>query len=246
MNKYTIHFLATMLSYLEDQQEDLEAKSVYDFTDDFKYAADKFVTAFRDYLIDLGYDNVDTSTEGALLGGNLFLSLCGTGCGFCDCYDEKWRKVHAIAKDWAKSGGKELRFEDLTLFVNDDGRIDLDCTKPCIDEERAKLFAFPASFAATSPKQQEKAEHPPKSWHKELVRNDHAYIVDDVTGRTAAVVFDPADADVMAAAPDLLYAAERVLKIWDDLYSSYADPYEREDWKALEKAIARAKGGQKC
>ena len=51
-----------------------------------------------------------------------------------------------------------------------------------------------------------------------------------------------ANARLIAAAPELLDAAEGCLQIFDDLYHSSADPGEIKIFGLLRKAIAKAKG----
>lgn len=83
-----------------------------------------------------------------------------------------------------------------------------------------------------------------KSWYITSTTNiaGQAFVADENTGRTVAVVYDKKDAALVAAAPKLLAALEEVADIWNDLYSNAADPYEKLAWRKANKAIKEAKG----
>ena len=83
-----------------------------------------------------------------------------------------------------------------------------------------------------------------KSWYITSTTNvaGQAFVADENTGRTVAVVYDKKDAALVAAAPKLLAALEEVADIWNDLYSNAADPYEKLAWRKANEAIKEAKG----
>ena len=83
-----------------------------------------------------------------------------------------------------------------------------------------------------------------KSWYITSTTNiaGQAFIADEDTGRTVAVVYDNKDAALVAAAPKLLAALETVANIWSDLYHNQADPEEKLAWHMANEAIGEAKG----
>jgi len=62
------------------------------------------------------------------------------------------------------------------------------------------------------------------------------------TGKTVALTYDPKDAPLVAAAPELLAVLEGVIQLWDDLYCHESDPGEQEVWGRVRALIAKAKG----
>jgi len=145
MNKDTKDFLETLL-WLADSPDEKERrfinKTVFDFSDKFVEAVDKFMSAFRRHLNGKGW--TDRKIDGAerSFGGNVFFSLSGHGCGFFDDRDEDISGLQEVIKEWA--GGN--RFEELEymLDVGEDGKIDLSFIPSAIDEYRAEWFAIPA------------------------------------------------------------------------------------------------------
>lgn len=86
-----------------------------------------------------------------------------------------------------------------------------------------------------------------KNWYVTSTTNiaGQAFIADEDTGRTVAVVYDNKDAALVAAAPKLLAALETVANIWGDLYHNEADPEEKLAWRCANEAIKEAKGWNK-
>ena len=68
-------------------------------------------------------------------------------------------------------------------------------------------------------------------------------IIDECTGRTVAVSYDKKDAPLIAAAPDLLEAAETLLMDAIDRNECFDEDTGNmfDDWKALDEAINKAK-----
>ena len=149
MNQDTTDFLATLLFLADDPEYDrarpLERKTVHDFAEPFKAAAERFLDAFRAHLADKGYSRERLNDLERSFGGNVFLSLSGHGAGFFDDSEPDLAAIHQIVKAWA--GGS--RFEELEtmLEVNEAGKIDLAILPEQLDALRAELFGVPEDTA---------------------------------------------------------------------------------------------------
>ena len=141
MKQHTSDFLATLLWVADGPDLDerpLANMSIYDFSDAFVEAVEKFIDAFLDHLVKIGYDTSLLGKAERSLGGNVFLSLSGHGCGFFDDNNEDIAALHDVLKTWAGSH----RFEELEhrLWV-ENGKIDLDVKDEFLAEARAKMFS---------------------------------------------------------------------------------------------------------
>lgn len=84
-----------------------------------------------------------------------------------------------------------------------------------------------------------------KNWYKANFLNIHdlAAIADEDTGRTVALVYDKADADLLASAPDLLAALESMVNyVMHYGTMPNANPSALKDAAQARLAIAKAKG----
>ena len=141
MKQHTSDFLATLLWVADGPDLDerpLANMSIYDFSDAFVEAVEKFIDAFLDHLVKIGYDTSLLGKAERSLGGNVFLSLSGHGCGFFDDSNDDIAVLHEVLKAWAGSH----RFEELEhrLWVGSDGKIDLDVKDEFLAEKRAEMF----------------------------------------------------------------------------------------------------------
>lgn len=76
------------------------------------------------------------------------------------------------------------------------------------------------------------------TWYTNPKASGHqGLVIDEATGRNVAVTYDKADAPLVAAAPELLAAAEEALSYIGDLSRGAVQDQLRE-------AIAKAKGDQ--
>ena len=77
-------------------------------------------------------------------------------------------------------------------------------------------------------------------WYDKVSCNRQGLVIEEVSGRTVAVVFDDKDTALLAAAPDLLAELEVALEI-------IKNEYPPEQWKdyrvdRIEEVISRSKG----
>ena len=77
-------------------------------------------------------------------------------------------------------------------------------------------------------------------WHAQK-GNDQGFVVETATGRTVAVSYRKEDANILAAAPALIAAADKVLQMWYDLYREESDEAERAAWRELQSIVLEAK-----
>lgn len=158
MNTHTSDFLETLLWVADSPDMDerpLEGASIHQFTDPFKDAVSGFIAGFLQYLeaCDFDMDRLDHLERS--LGGNVFFSLSGHGCGF---FDETGRNAHpGNYPDGDPTLGDELqahletyaggrhRFEELdySLDLSDEGTIDLSILPEYLDASRARMFMAP-------------------------------------------------------------------------------------------------------
>ena len=76
-----------------------------------------------------------------------------------------------------------------------------------------------------------------KTWYEAKMGNDHqGLVIDEETGRNVAVAYDKADAPLLAAAPELLAAAQEAL----DYIGTSSNGATQDQLRA---AIAKAKEG---
>lgn len=142
MKQDTSDFLATLLWVADGPDLDerpLAEMSIYDFSDAFVDAVEKFVDGFRAHLEATGFDMAALDRAERSFGGNVFLSLSGHGCGFFDDNNEDIAALHEVLKAWAGSH----RFEELEyrLWVGSDGKIDLDAADEFLAKARANMFS---------------------------------------------------------------------------------------------------------
>lgn len=84
-----------------------------------------------------------------------------------------------------------------------------------------------------------RALYPPGPWYSSTsAGGNQGLIYEEGTGKTVAVSYDPKDADLIAAAPDLLEACEAVLERGD-----FDKSLRAEERSLLRAAIAKARGG---
>ena len=149
MHKHTEQFLAALLwsaDRPDDEDRPFLGKTVHDFSEPFKAAAESFVGGYRRHLKRTGKGDLVDRGERAF-GANVYFSLSGHGAGF---FDERDEGVAALQEDlqmWADRG----RFEELDcrLYVwpecsPDAGKIDLDVLHPFLDAARGEMFRLPA------------------------------------------------------------------------------------------------------
>ena len=85
-------------------------------------------------------------------------------------------------------------------------------------------------------------KHAPGPYYVAKTGNYQRLIIDENTGENIAVVYDAKNADVLAAAPDLLEAAEAMVDWFESTDPNF--PLKEIDRRneALKKAIKKAKG----
>jgi len=89
------------------------------------------------------------------------------------------------------------------------------------------------------------SKHTPGPWYTTTRSSDsQGLICSEVDGRNIAVSYNPRDADLIAAAPDLLSAAETLLTDALDRDECHDEETGEmyDDWAALDEAIRKAKG----
>lgn len=143
MKQHTSDFLATLLWVADGPDLDerpLANMSIYDFSDAFVEAVEKFIDAFLDHLVKIGYDTSLLGKAERSLGGNVFLSLSGHGCGFFDDSNEDIAVLHEVLNAWAGSH----RFEELehNIDLDQNGKIDLAWEPKDADFVRSKVFGI--------------------------------------------------------------------------------------------------------
>lgn len=145
MNRDTMDFLTTVL--FDGDSPDLEQrplydKTVYDFSDDFVAAVERYIEAFRTYLGTTGFDMSKLESMERSFGGNVYWSLSGAGVGFFDDCDADIAALHGTLKAWA--GGSV--FEELSYNLDPrdgDGKLDLSYVPDALDRMRRRIFAIP-------------------------------------------------------------------------------------------------------
>lgn len=156
MRKHTEAFLATLL-WAADRPDEAErpllGKTIHDFSEPFKAAADRFVYGYKRHLERTGRGDLVGKGERAF-GGNVYFSLSGHGVGFFDDRDEAVAALHEDLNAWdagvrcedllASAGMGRFKDLDCRLYVWEDGKLDLDIKREFIDSERAELFRLPA------------------------------------------------------------------------------------------------------
>ena len=88
---------------------------------------------------------------------------------------------------------------------------------------------------------QDKQQHTPGPWWAKLSSAAQGILSSETTGETVAVSYHPRDARLIAAAPDLLEACERLLRIAPDLWGKDAQEWPR-IMDRIESSISKAKG----
>ena len=145
MNKDTMDFLTTVLfdgDSLDFEERPLYGKTVYDFSDEFVAAVERFIEAFRTYLGTTGFDMDKLARAERSFGGNVYWSLSGAGVGFFDDNDADIAALHGVLKAWA--GGSVLEELSSNIDPRDaDGKLDLSYVPDALDRTRRRIFAIP-------------------------------------------------------------------------------------------------------
>lgn len=97
--------------------------------------------------------------------------------------------------------------------------------------------------------------HSMKTWNARKTAGDHqGLVIDEASGRNVAVTYDAADAPLVAAAPDLLDALDRLLRHCEGTNTAFyvtnkpaalreAFKGQKEAMQAARAALAKARGG---
>ena len=117
----------------EDGENPMDGKSVFDFSSAFIAGAESFLSGFRSYLSDRGFDIPEPRQS---FGSNVYFSLSGHGCGFWD--SEHSEHIQPLLEGYS---GKRYRFEEIDLSEDEDGKLDLSFLPEFIAEYRNRLFA---------------------------------------------------------------------------------------------------------
>ncbi len=136
MKTDTADFLeAILFAYPENEngENEMDGKSVYDFSPDFIAGAEQFIDGFRDYLT---LREIEVPESDRSFGGNVYFSLSGHGVGFWDSSDTEYLQAHLESY----SGGK-YRFEEIDLSEDENGKLDLSFIPSAIAEYRTLLFS---------------------------------------------------------------------------------------------------------
>jgi hypothetical protein len=136
MKTDTQNFLeAILFAYPENEngENEMDGKSVYDFSPAFIAGAEQFIEGFRDYLT---LREIEITESDRSFGGNVYFSLSGHGVGFWDSNDTE----HLQARLVAYSGDK-YRFEQIDLCEDENGKLDLSFIPSAIEEYRTRLFS---------------------------------------------------------------------------------------------------------
>lgn len=146
MNSDTGSFLETLLWLNEGTESDcLDGDpTIWKFTPEFTSAVDGFISGFREYLENQGFDIERLDYLERSFGGNVLFSLSGHGCGFYDEYGDPEKTLGDELQAHVKAySGNGYRFEGLeyNLAWTDGGKIDLAFQTEHLAEQRAKLFS---------------------------------------------------------------------------------------------------------
>lgn len=136
MKKDTADFLeAILFAYHENEngENEMDGKSVYDFSPAFIVNAEQFTEGFRDYLT---LREIEIFESDRSFGGNVYFSLSGHGVGFWDSRDTEHLQAHLESYS-----GRKYRFEEIYLCEDEKGRLDLSFIPSAIAEYRTLLFS---------------------------------------------------------------------------------------------------------
>lgn len=135
----TASFLETLLFTCPEQEENeaFNDASIYDFSPEFIEAASSFIFAFRDFANErnpAALERADNSPRS--FGGNVYLSLSGQGAGFWDSEDTE--ELQPLLEEFSRN---KYRFEEMSLYFRDDGKIDFAVIPSYLDEYRKNKFS---------------------------------------------------------------------------------------------------------
>jgi hypothetical protein len=136
MKTDTQNFLeAILFAYPENEngENEMDGKSVYDFSPAFIEGAEQFIDGFRDYLT---LREIEITESDRSFGGNVYFSLSGHGAGFWDSHDTEHLQAHLVAYS-----GDKYRFEQIDLCEDENGKLDLSFIPSAIEEYRTRLFS---------------------------------------------------------------------------------------------------------
>ena len=136
MKTDTADFLGAILfAYPENEngENEMDGKSVHDFSPKFIEGAQQFIEGFRDYLT---HREIEIPESERGFGGNVYFSLSGHGCGFWDSRDTEHMQTHLESYS-----GRKYRFEEIYLCEDENGKLDLSFIPSAITEYRTRLFS---------------------------------------------------------------------------------------------------------
>ena len=117
----------------DEGQNEMDGKSVYDFSPAFIAGATQFLDGFRSYLNEHGIDIPEPRQS---FGANVFFSLSGHGVGFWD--SPHTEHIQPLLESYS---GRKYRFEEIDLCEDENGKLDLSFIPSAIAEYREKLFS---------------------------------------------------------------------------------------------------------
>lgn len=136
MKKDTADFLeAILFAYHENEngENEMDGKSIYDFSPAFIAGAEQFIDGFRDYLT---LREIEIPESDRSFGGNVYFSLSGHGVGFWDSSDTEHLQTHLESYS-----GRKYRFAQIDLSEDENGKLDLSFIPSALDEYRTRLFS---------------------------------------------------------------------------------------------------------
>jgi hypothetical protein len=139
MNKYTKDFLAALTWAHSEDGHDIRDASPDEFSPEFIAGVNSFISGFIDHLESKGEDLgclIGDDDDGKF-GHDIYFSLSGHGCGF---WDRSMPEGDTLQSELEEYSGNKWRFEEIDLFRNEDGKIDLSISPSFIEEGRDRLF----------------------------------------------------------------------------------------------------------
>ena len=117
----------------DNGENEIEGKTIFDFSAAFETAIDSFISGFREYLSDSDIEIPDSHRS---FGGNVFYGLSGHGCGFWDSSDTEHLQAHLEAYS-----GNKYRLEHMDICEDESGKLDIAILPEFIADYRKKMFA---------------------------------------------------------------------------------------------------------